>query len=116
MGDGGDRGGGADGGDGSDRGERGDCSGVAAAAAGTDPGRARLAWRCRRGRLELDLLLQRWLQRRYESATPQQRALFAALLELPDPLLAAYLMGAAGASPEPLQPALQALIEAIRSG
>ncbi len=86
----------------------------AAAAAGafvSHPGRSRLAWRCRRGTLELDLLLHGWLERHYERATGEQRAQFAALLELPDPVLAAYLMGVE----RPPQPALGALIEAIRA-
>lgn len=78
----------------------------------SDGAAAGLAWRCRRGTLELDLLLQGWLQKHYERATAEQRALFAALLELPDPLLAAYLMGEERCSP----PALEALMEAIRAG
>ncbi|HEY5019884.1 MAG TPA: succinate dehydrogenase assembly factor 2 [Steroidobacteraceae bacterium] len=55
--------------------------------------RSRLAWRCRRGSKELDLLLLGWLARSFESATAEQRAGFAALLELPDPELASYLLG-----------------------
>ncbi len=42
---------------------------------------------------ELDILLQRWLSTRYDQATEVQRAGFEALLELPDPDLAAYLLG-----------------------
>jgi len=57
--------------------------------------RSRLAWRCRRGSKELDLLLLGWLARHFESATAEQRARFAALLELPDPELARYLLAAA---------------------
>ena len=57
--------------------------------------RSRLAWRCRRGSKELDLLLLGWLARHFESATAEQRARFAALLELPDPELARYLLTAA---------------------
>jgi antitoxin CptB len=56
--------------------------------------RSRLAWRCRRGTKELDLLLLGWLGRHFELATAEQRARFAALLELPDPDLARYLMAA----------------------
>ena len=43
---------------------------------------------------ELDILLQRWLKGRYDEASETQRARFEALLELPDPELAAYLLGA----------------------
>lgn len=56
--------------------------------------RARLRWRCRRGRREWDLLLLGWLERHYDAATPAQRARFAAILELPDPELEGYLMAA----------------------
>ena len=56
--------------------------------------RSRLAWRCRRGTKELDLLLLGWLGRHFESATDWQRAQFSALLELPDPELARYLLAA----------------------
>ena len=61
--------------------------------------RERLAWRCRRGIKELDLLLLRWLERYFEAATAEQRAGFAALLELPDPELACYLLGSERAVP-----------------
>jgi antitoxin CptB len=61
---------------------------------------AQLRWRCRRGLKELDVLLERYLAERYPSADPEQRARFAALLELPDPELAALLLGGQ-AAPDP---------------
>ena len=72
--------------------------------------RSRLAWRCRRGVKELDLLLMGWLSRDFESATAEQRERFAALLELPDPELARYLL----AGELPRQAALAAAVQAIR--
>jgi antitoxin CptB len=72
--------------------------------------RARLAWRCRRGMKELDLLLAGWLQTRFEPASAQLRRQFEALLELPDPLLALYLLG--GQRPERAD--LAELVECIR--
>jgi antitoxin CptB len=78
--------------------------------AGVERRRAQLAWRCRRGTRELDLLLLGWLERQYDGADEPQRERFAALLELPDPQLAAYLLGAE----RPSQAALSELIEAIR--
>ena len=51
----------------------------------------RIAWRCRRGMKELDLVLVRYLREHWPAADQQERALFETLLELPDPLLAAYL-------------------------
>lgn len=53
----------------------------------------RLAWRCRRGMKELDLVLTRYLREQWPLATVAERACFERILELPDPLLAAYLTG-----------------------
>ncbi len=59
---------------------------------------------------ELDVLLSGWLQHRYPQATSRQRLLFEQLLELPDPVLASYLLGHA----EPFEPDLAALVADIR--
>jgi antitoxin CptB len=66
----------------------------------------RLAWRCRRGMKELDLILQDWLARDYPRASPAERLLFAQFLELPDPELARYLLG----HDTPSDPAIAALV------
>ena len=52
-----------------------------------------LAWRCRRGMRELDELLSTWLRERYSASGMASQADFRALLELPDPDIAAYLLG-----------------------
>jgi antitoxin CptB len=57
----------------------------------------RLRWRCRRGMKELDVLLERFAQRVRLEASAEECRVFAELLELPDPLLAGYLLG--GATP-----------------
>lgn len=44
----------------------------------------RLRWRCRRGLLELDLLLKRFLDKHYLSLNAPQRLAFAALVEMQD--------------------------------
>lgn len=44
----------------------------------------RLRWRCRRGMLELDLVLERFLGENYVQLTAQQRQEFEALLDLED--------------------------------
>lgn len=44
----------------------------------------RLRWRCRRGMLELDLVLARFLQQHCARLTAQQLAEFDTLLDLPD--------------------------------
>lgn len=51
----------------------------------------RLRWRCRRGLLELDILLQRFLDQGYSGLDEPQRQAFNDLLELPDITLLAYL-------------------------
>lgn len=54
---------------------------------------SRLRWRCRRGMLELDLLLRAFLDNGYERLNASQRRSFKKLLELPDQTLLEYLMG-----------------------
>ncbi|BCX89937.1 antitoxin CptB [Methylomarinovum tepidoasis] len=51
-----------------------------------------LRWRCRRGMRELDVLLERWLARHWETATAAEQAAFARLLSYPDPLLWDWLV------------------------
>ncbi len=64
----------------------------------------RALWRCRRGMKELDLILERYARGPLAAASAQDQASFACLLELPDPLLADYLLG--GHTPRrPLWPA-----------
>jgi antitoxin CptB len=42
---------------------------------------------------ELDVLLVRYLDREWPTASPAERAAFARLVELPDPELFGYLVG-----------------------
>jgi antitoxin CptB len=56
-----------------------------------------LRWRCRRGMKELDILLERYLERRWDSAPPEERAAFERLLEVQDPQIYAYCLGAVAA-------------------
>ncbi len=44
----------------------------------------RLRWRCRRGMLELDLVLARFLEENYAGLTAQQQQEFETLLKLED--------------------------------
>jgi antitoxin CptB len=74
-----------------------------------------LRWRCRRGMRELDLLLERYLARDWPAAAPERRAAFVALLELPDPELAALCFGGA-APPDAGLAALLADITYARRG
>jgi antitoxin CptB len=70
----------------------------------------RLIWRCRRGMKELDLLLTGYLREHWPQAGPTERAAFERILELPDPLLAAYLMEREA----PPDPDLQSLLGILR--
>ncbi|KAF0205925.1 MAG: hypothetical protein FD173_614 [Gallionellaceae bacterium] len=45
---------------------------------------ARLRWRCRRGLLELDIVLGRFVERQYAGLDPPQKVVFDVLLDLPD--------------------------------
>ncbi|HYA39282.1 MAG TPA: succinate dehydrogenase assembly factor 2 [Candidatus Methylomirabilis sp.] len=53
----------------------------------------RLRWRCRRGVLELDLVLLAFLERRYPDLSSGEKMAFDKLLEIPDELLLAYVRG-----------------------
>ena len=53
---------------------------------------SRLRWRCRRGMLELDLLLQPFLESGYGDLDETEQGLFLQLLELPDQDLFEQLM------------------------
>ncbi len=53
----------------------------------------RLRWGCRRGMLELDLILLPFFEGYYSQLSLREQELFAVLLEYPDPELYAYLTG-----------------------
>ncbi len=54
--------------------------------------RNKLRWRCRRGTLELDLMLTRYLENRYSHAGNLAKKAFLQLLELEDSELIRYLL------------------------
>jgi antitoxin CptB len=56
-------------------------------------GHNRLRWRCRRGLLELDVLLGRFLECRYDSLAAAERTAFERLLRESDQTLSAWLNG-----------------------
>ena len=70
----------------------------------------RLAWRCRRGMQELDILLTGYLRRGYPHAAPSERHRFERLLEESDETLWRYLT----LTLQPGDPALAKLIQQIR--
>ena len=70
---------------------------------------SRLRWLCRRGMKELDVVLTRYLDDRYAAASAEEQALFARLLQLPDPDLYNLLLGREQASDPDLARFLQLL-------
>ena len=72
----------------------------------------RLRWRCRRGLLELDLILQRFLERRFERLNAEEKAVFGELLDSPDPELLDWALGRS----DPADPRYQSVVRLLRAG
>ncbi len=70
----------------------------------------RLLWQCRRGMLELDLMLIPFAQEKYPDLPNDIQENFKALLHLPDPVVFAWLMG----HESPTEPELIHVIQLIR--
>lgn len=54
---------------------------------------ARMRWKCRRGMLELDLLLRDFLDNGYRDLDEAGQQLFDRMLDYPDAVLLEWLMG-----------------------
>lgn len=54
--------------------------------------KAKLKWACRRGMLELDLLLEKFLKEAYDDLSEHDKNLFVQLLNYSDPELFAWLI------------------------
>lgn len=52
----------------------------------------KIAWRCRRGMLELDVIFQRFFEQHYTLLSSEDKNLFAQLLEQEDPILFDWLI------------------------
>jgi antitoxin CptB len=70
----------------------------------------RLRWACRRGMLELDLLLGNFLEEAYTELTEEQQALFVQLLAINDQDLYLWLTG----KESPSDQSLMTVVEKIR--
>jgi antitoxin CptB len=55
--------------------------------------KAKINWHCRRGMLELDLILERFAKRHLDTLNDNQLTAFETLLECNDPDIYAWLMG-----------------------
>lgn len=71
----------------------------------------KLRWRCRRGTLELDLMLTRYLENGFLSAEPEEQLAFLQLLECEDTDLMRFLMGEG----VPAHAALAAVVSKVRA-
>ncbi|GGY03159.1 FAD assembly factor SdhE [Paludibacterium paludis] len=71
----------------------------------------RIRWRSRRGLLELDLVLERFLARRFDSLSGPQLAAYRELLELPDNDFLDIVNGKA----DPDDPALMEIVGILRT-
>ncbi len=70
----------------------------------------RLRWRCRRGLLELDLVLLRFVDERYPTLPQSEKSGFQELLSLPDATLLDYLAG----RDKPADKVLREIVRKIR--
>ena len=70
----------------------------------------RLRWRCRRGMRELDVVLVRYLERDWPTASVAERAAFGELLERQDPEINALVFGRL----DPQDEALARVLECLR--
>ena len=59
---------------------------------------SRLRWFCRRGMKELGVVLGRYLEQHYATASSAEQERFKALLEMPDPDLYDLLLGRSATS------------------
>jgi antitoxin CptB len=71
----------------------------------------RIRWRCRRGLLELDLVLERFLARRFDGLDGELRSRFDELLDEPDNDLLDLALGRAEPAPR-----YRAIVEMLRAG
>jgi antitoxin CptB len=72
----------------------------------------RVRWRCRRGLLELDLVLQGFLERRFEGLDAGEKDRFNELLDFPDNDLLDLALGRA----EPADPRYRDVVRLLRAG
>jgi succinate dehydrogenase flavin-adding protein (antitoxin of CptAB toxin-antitoxin module) len=71
----------------------------------------RIRWRCRRGLLELDLILKRFLENQFDRLDARQRDLFNQLLDESDNDLLDWALGRG----DPFDTRYQPLVELLRA-
>ncbi len=71
----------------------------------------RVRWRCRRGLLELDIVLGRFVEQRYAGLDEAQQAAFDELLDMPDTVLWDMIAGREA----PAQESQRAVLEWLKA-
>lgn len=71
----------------------------------------RLRWQCRRGMLELDVLLEAYLDQHYSDLPPRMQRHFIQLLDFPDPIIHAWCVG----GEKPSDDEFAELVDSIRA-
>jgi antitoxin CptB len=71
----------------------------------------RVRWRCRRGLLELDIVLGRFIEQRYATLDEAQQIAFDELLDMPDTELWDMITG----KEAPQQESLRTVLEWVRT-
>ena len=72
----------------------------------------RIRWHCRRGLLELDLILAQFLERHFDRLDGEQRKLFIEMLAQPDNDLLDWALGRG----EPSDARYRPVVELLRAG
>lgn len=76
---------------------------------------AKIKWACRRGMLELDILLTKFLDNEFKNLSDADKRLFIELLYLPDPELFSLLMGQVTSPDEQIDRLVQGIRAHARS-
>lgn len=75
----------------------------------TEPPLGRLRWDCRRGMLELDMVLARFMERNFERLTLREVEAFKGLLAYSDPDLWALIQGGGTGGDDEIKTVIQLL-------
>ena len=81
----------------------------------TDLEQRRLAWRCRRGLLELDIVLQRFATNHLAAITTEELVAFNTLLDYPDNTFLEIVMTQQTNNPDLQAPAMQTLLAKLNA-
>ena len=81
----------------------------------TDLEQRRLAWRCRRGLLELDIVLQRFATNHLAAITTEELVAFNTLLDCPDNTFLEIVMTQQTNNPDLQAPAMQTLLAKLNA-